>query len=367
MIIGIDAHREHGGILRGPSVYARLIRRYLTRELIRRGHRVILFSRVPLSDGEGATTVVVSPSHPWLVWFPAVLVRQSVDHLFIPASDFPFGSRVPFTVLVHDLGYETHPALYARGERLQLLLRMRRSMRHAARLIVPSHATFEVLTRLFPSYRDKTFVVPHGVEYNHFAAPNYTIASEAQVVSRIPSGRPLIAVLGVVDAKKNSLAILKAFARFKAMTNSQAILLFMGWRGFGAGVVEKEARLPFLKDSVLFTPAIGYDELPLVYRKLSLLVYTTLVEGFGLPILEAFAAGTPVLTSNRNPHQEVAGNAASCVDPANIDAIAGSIARILADDDYRARLVSAGRVRARDYTWETSARRTASVLTNEPL
>jgi len=112
---------------------------------------------------------------------------------------------------------------------------------------------------------------------------------------------------------------------------------------------------------VVFTGYVSQEKLPCLYRNADLFVFPSLYEGFGLPVLEAMACGTPVITSNTSSLPEVAGDAAVLVDPYSVEDIADAMERVLTDPDLRTELSRKGKERAKQFTWEKCARETLKV------
>lgn len=119
-----------------------------------------------------------------------------------------------------------------------------------------------------------------------------------------------------------------------------------------------------MQDRIKFIFDARQEELPLIYNLADLFVYPSVYEGFGLPVLEAMACGTAVITSNVSSLPEVAGDAAVLVDPMDSSAIAGAISKVLSDKQYKAVLSQKGIERAKQFTWERCARETLEVYSS---
>ena len=162
----------------------------------------------------------------------------------------------------------------------------------------------------------------------------------------------LVLSVGAIQKRKNIARLVEAFR----VLDSSWKLVLAGSAGFGAD--EILARLP---DRVLVTGYISEKELALWYARASIFAFPSLDEGFGMPILEAMAAGVPVLTSNRSALPEVAGRAALLVDPQDTDALGEELRRLAGDEDLRRDLSQRGIVRARDFSWEKAVEQTWNV------
>jgi glycosyltransferase involved in cell wall biosynthesis len=137
--------------------------------------------------------------------------------------------------------------------------------------------------------------------------------------------------------------------------------VIVGQAGWKYGEVLEEARRPDLADRVLLRGYVAESELPALYNHATALVYPSLYEGFGLPVIEAMACGTPVLTSNGSSLSEVAGGAALLVDPLREDALADGLTRLAGDAALRSDLRARGLARAASFSWERTARETIEV------
>jgi glycosyltransferase involved in cell wall biosynthesis len=203
-----------------------------------------------------------------------------------------------------------------------------------------------------PAPADRVRVIPEGVD------PGFgrIVPSEA-AAARARLGLPpaYLLFVGQIAARKNPVRVLEAVARLPA--GSPPLVLAGGSKGAAADVKEAHARLG-LGDRARFLGHVAEGDLPALYSGARALVFPSLDEGFGLPVLEAFACGTPVLASTAGALPETAGGAALLVDPLSVDAIEEGIRRLLADGELRADLVARGRARAAALSWEETARRT---------
>jgi glycosyltransferase involved in cell wall biosynthesis len=173
---------------------------------------------------------------------------------------------------------------------------------------------------------------------------------------------PFILAVGTLQPRKNYVRLIRAFSNFKLQTSnfktqtSKLKLVLAGGKGWLYDSIFAEVERLKLQGRVLFPGFVDDADLPALYSAARLLAYPSTYEGFGLPMLEAMACGTPVVTSNVSCLPEVAGNAALCVPPTDVDALAGALETALNDEAVRADLVAKGFARAREFTWERAAR-----------
>jgi glycosyltransferase involved in cell wall biosynthesis len=250
-------------------------------------------------------------------------------------------SRAPLVATVHDLAFLEYPRHY--GWRTLAVLRRGMALaRREARLVMcPSRTTIEACRAAgFDPARLR--LVPWGVA----AAPVDGAAVDA-LRARYGLDRPYVLFVGTVEPRKNLPRVLEAF---RGLGRDDVLLVLAGPRGWKEDVADAA-----VDGGVRWLGAVARGDLGGLYTGAAAFVYPSLLEGFGLPVLEAMAHGTPVVTSAGTATAEVAGDAALLVDPLDTDAIAEGVDRVLRDPELSERLRSRGRIRAGGFTWERSA------------
>jgi alpha-1,3-rhamnosyl/mannosyltransferase len=172
---------------------------------------------------------------------------------------------------------------------------------------------------------------------------------------------PFILFVGNLEVKKNLPRLIEAYHRLRSAGGLKHSLVVVGQplpKGPAAGILPDQIGPG---TGVHFPGYITDADLPMVYRAADLVAYPSIYEGFGMPVLEGMAAGTPVLTSSVSSLPEVAGGAGLLVDPFDADVIAAGLRRGLTDSNWRAKAVAAGRNRAQELSWERNARQTSDV------
>jgi glycosyltransferase involved in cell wall biosynthesis len=218
-------------------------------------------------------------------------------------------------------------------------------------IICPSEATKRATVRLFGVEPERCRVIPHGVE-TEFALPA-SPSVKADVRARYALPQHYLLQLGTVQPRKNYVTSLRALARIP--TAERMPLIVAGAFGWKYDAVVDAVRELDLRDWVRFVGYAGMPDLPALYQMAHAVLFPSLDEGFGLPLLEAFAAGTPVVASNAGAIPEVAGDAALLSAPEDAQALAENLLRLLTERRLRERQVAAGRARAALYTWSASA------------
>ena len=295
-----------------------------------------------------------------LALIPAALRRMRVDifhgmdHVGIPFV----GSTGKCVVTVHDVIPLILPRTFTPRHRAIVRMALAHVRRKADLIIVPSHTVERDVVERLGVREDRVAVVSHGCEPRFQPARDGT--AHRDVAARYGLPPRYVLAVGTLEPRKNLTTLLRAFARLRdtAAGNSPPGLVLAGARGWLDDPIYQTVRSLRLEDDVCFPGFIDDDDLPAVYRGAELVVFPSLYEGFGLPLLEAMACGVPVVTSNTSAMPEVAGGAALLVDPLDVDEMAVTIARVLRDEPLRERLRREGIARARQFTWETAARRT---------
>jgi glycosyltransferase involved in cell wall biosynthesis len=275
------------------------------------------------------------------VAFPRLLRRlrprlTHFQHVIAPRSPRPA------VVTIHDLSFERDSKLMGARDRFFFRTMVPWSVRRAARVLAVSERTKHDLVERYRLNENKIVVIPNGVD------PVFTPEGPGK------DGAPYLLFVGALQPRKDPLTAIEALA----LTGTEFRLILAGPdKGAGGEARRAVARLG-LNGRVEFAGHVDKPELAALYRSALCLVFPSRYEGFGLPIVEAMASGTPVVTTAAGAVPEVAGDAAILVEPGNPVALAGGIERALAD---RERLVRAGLERAARFSWEESARRTLGV------
>jgi glycosyltransferase involved in cell wall biosynthesis len=291
----------------------------------------------------------------------AEMLLQPPDVLFIPAHVLPFWSPHRAVVTIHDLGYLHYPEAHPPAQQFYLRLSTFWNARRATHIVAVSEATKRDIVRYCGVPDSKISVVYHGVSERF--RPVHEPRHLQQILDRYGVPSPYLLYVGTIQPRKNLVRLIEAFARFVARQSAAApSLVIAGKRGWMTEAIERRAKDLGIADRVHFTGYVADPDLPALVGGALAYLLPSLYEGFGLPVLEAQACGTPVLASAVSSLPEVAGDAALLVDPLDIDAIAAGIELLVEDAALRARLRERGLQRVSGWTWERTARATLAVL-----
>jgi glycosyltransferase involved in cell wall biosynthesis len=295
-----------------------------------------------------------------IVWMQTgvnrLLANDGVELFWGPRHLLPFRAQgLRNVATLHDFIHRYYPEEQAWPNRLANRLLIARSATRADVVVTPSASLAAEAAHFLAVDRARVRVVPWGVDSEVFhKRPDEDVAT---LLGSLGIEMPYLLCLEIYNLRKNFRAVLEAVARLPNATRRSLTIVGLGRRRKSAyGVdVEDSAKALGLAAQMRLPGDFSQRDLAALYSGAAALVYPSLYEGFGLPVLEAMACGCPVVTSNRSSLPEVAGDAALLVDPESPDQLADAIARLAGDTAERARLVAAGRQRARLLTWELTA------------
>jgi glycosyltransferase involved in cell wall biosynthesis len=284
-----------------------------------------------------------------ILWEQTVLpmeaARYRLDVLFNPGFTAPVLAPCPSVTVFHDLQHKRHPEYFRWFDLPFWNFLLWAAAHRSRRLIAVSEATATDLTRSYDVPPSRIRVVLHGVGEEFFALDR-------------THREPFVLCVSTLHPHKNLERLIRAYARHKREWR----LVIAGMRGFFANELEALIAELKLEDSVQLTGWIPREELLGLYARARAFIYPSTFEGFGMPVLEAMAAGIPVACSNIPPLVEVAGETTLFFNPLDEQAISEALDRIADDVDLRAKLAQAGPARARTFTWERAARQTLAAL-----
>jgi glycosyltransferase involved in cell wall biosynthesis len=283
--------------------------------------------------------------------FPGIDLFHATDHL-LPRLH---GIKTVFTL--HDLIYCVHPETHKPLNRWFLTLMMPRFLRMADAVIAISENTRQDAVRFYHLEEDKIHVVYEGVNPSFRPAPAGAIAEIRRLYS-LPDR--FILYLGTIEPRKNLITLLEAY-RHLLRGDSELRLVIAGKKGWLYTGFFERMREWGLEEQVLFPGFIPEADLPALYSAADLFVFPSLYEGFGLPILEAMACGTAVVSSNTSSLPEIVGDAALTVDPQDTGAWVTALTEVLGNEQLREELRTKGLQQARKFSWEKTARETLEV------
>lgn len=323
-----------------------------------------LFDRKPSPQfifGPNVTPVVLCPQarHPilWRIFFEIsvtwALRRYKIDLFLSPDGWMSLRTKVPTLTVIHDLNFE-HSSDYLRPSHQRYMTRFfPRFARKATRIATVSEFSKQDIVETYGVDSKKIDVVYDGA--HSFYRP-CNDDEKKLIRQKYTDGKPFFIYVGTISRRKNLTNILLAFDKFKdAHRDSQQQLLVVGSRYWWQDELASAYDNMRHQSDVRFVGHAESNVLAQLMGASTALVYASLFEGFGIPIIEAFCAETAVITSDVTSMPEVAGDAALLVDPLSVDAIADAMSRIEGDEALRTSLIEKGRARKELFSWDRTA------------
>ncbi|HET9017478.1 MAG TPA: glycosyltransferase family 1 protein [Thermomicrobiaceae bacterium] len=259
--------------------------------------------------------------------------------------------RAPAVVTIHDLSYLVTPQFAYPNLRRYLATAVPRGLRGSTGIVAVSRATAEDLTRFYDVDPARVTVIPEGVD-PAFRAPADEVV--VTVLDTLGIRRPYFLIVGTIEPRKNHLGVLTAFEQL-ARAHADVSLVIVGRPGWMSSEIMAAIDSAASRLSVHHLGGIDDEQLAALYAGSVALVYPSWYEGFGLPVVEAMACGTAVITSDRGSLAEVAGDDAVTVDPSSPESIAAAMESVLDDSAFRQGLIARGIERAATFNWDAAA------------
>lgn len=370
MIIGIDASRAFAKEPTGTEQYSTNLINAMLRIPTR--HEFVLYLRGDRIEKDSSLHKLSLPNTrlhlvSWpLIWTQGGLAWETwiapPDVLFIPAHTLPVigNPRVRTVVTVHDLGVEWLPQYHQFPQKHYMMWSTDFAIRHATRVIAVSEATRKDIIKRYKRRSKGIYVVHEGVDHTLFRPVSRR--QYEPILARYGISQPYFLFVGTIQPRKNLVRLIEAYSMLLKRPGLAGMsLVLAGKPGWLNEDIYAAPRKLGIEHRVQFLGHVEPTDLPALYSGAAALVFPSLFEGFGLPILEAFACGCPVITSNVSSMPEVAGNAALLVNPLSTEEIAGAMTRVV-EANTRAMLTEWGKKRAAVFTWERAAKQTLAVL-----
>lgn len=372
MRIGIDARNDRTGV--GRYTFS------LVRELaqIDRENEYVVFlrrERLATWTPPAPNFRTVEANIPWFtvreqLQLPRLVAGERLDLVHYPHVTVPLASGTPFVVTIHDLNYLEGAAIFGEGADRSLARRaMLRAgyrlelekVRRARRLIAVSEHTRDNVLRTMR-------ISPSRVAVTYEAADALgAVPPERGILERHSLDVPFFLYVGAAYPYKNLPRLIEAFRVFLDRVPGEFRLVLAGDHEQFAGSLEQRAAAVGLSDRVVFPGTVSDAELAALYEAALGYAFVSLSEGFGLPGLEAMAAGVPVVAARAGSLPEIYREAARYCDPLDVESIASALAAVASDAELRTQLSAAGRARAGEFSWRRTAEQTLAVYRNALL
>lgn len=302
----------------------------------------------------------MDPRQSWVV--PAELARSRPNLFHYPHFDLPVTVTGRVVATIYDLKYIVQPEFFPRvagPKRLVMLALMAFTVRRADRVITISESTRQDMIARLGAKPEKVVAIPLGVDEVYFRPVDPDLIQA--VLQKYHLERPFVLFVSERRPHKNLPGVLRAFAAFQAQMNQPYHLVIAGKRYADYDEPEQWAQRVNLGKNVHFLDYVPDADLPALYHAAEAHIQLSYYEGFGLSVLEAMAAGTPVVAANATSLPEVAGQAGLLVPPDDERQVAQALRQVVAGGSLRQECITRGLERARAFTWEACARKTLNL------
>lgn len=360
--IGIDVHSLGGRQGGNETYYAELVRGLVA---LPNPHDLILYytnaaARQRVAGSGHISLAQLRPRHPLLRIPLSLPWRSRADGLdiFHAQHVIPPFLRCKTVTTIPDIAYEHFPQAFPQFQRVWMKQLIRRSARKADHIITVSEYSKRDIVRTYRVPEEKITVTYEGAGEEF--RPHDRQRAQEDLARKYGIEAPFILYLGRLQGRKNLARVVEAYARVRHAGLPHKLVLAGKRDSLFAPVLSRIRELN-LESDVSLPGYVHGSDVPLFYSAAEVFVYSSLFEGFGLPVIEAMACGVPVITSQGSSLQEVAGEAALLVDPLSVDSITNALLQALQDDQLRFRLRQAGLERSKFFNFEKIAQQTLAV------
>jgi len=296
--------------------------------------------------------------------FAGHIWKDKPQVLWMPMHNVPLLRRrgLRTVVTIHDLAFKYFPETFTKKDLFKINLLTKMAIMNADRIITVSQSTKRDILKFYPRVKEKDIsVVYHGFDRTVFEKER-DLKREEEIKNKYKIDSPYICYIGAIQPRKNLERLVEAFDILKSESDQKLKLVLVGERAWlSEGLFRKISRSRW-KEEIICPGRLDFEEVGHILRGAHNFVFPSLYEGFGIPILEAFASGIPVICSKNSSLPEVAGEAALYFDGADPRDLADKIKKLLADDNLRQDMIKKGRLQAEKFSWEKCAKETLDVL-----
>jgi len=363
----IDASSANKERRTGVENYAREVIEAMKKQALREGEKVLLYSPTALDETlgtlpEGWSSAVLDwpLGRGWMAgrvrW---ELMRKKPSVLFVPAQAIPHAPKgVQIVTTIHDVAFARQPDLYEPSVRKRLQKVTRRAVRRAHTILVPSQATASDLLELYKVSQERIVVTPLAPSIRQSAT------DPAKTLQHYRLGTKYFLTVGRLEKKKNISTLIKGFELFKSRrgVGDPYELILVGEPGFGYEELKKYLDFSPQKNLIRSLGYVPDEQVAHLMSQATAYAFPSWYEGFGIPNLEAMAAGTALLASDIPAHTEVVGDAGLLVPPTDAEQWAQAMENIVRDPSVRQTLIDNGSERVKTFSWQITAQKTWEVL-----
>ena len=301
----------------------------------------------------------------WLTTLPKILYQNNptlfhaLDNVSIP----PFHKPCPFVLTLHDIIPITHPEFCRYRDAIAAQLLIRHAVRKADAIVTDSIYSLHQIIERFPETQSRLHSIYPGIDRDRFkpACNRNTLSQKIAGRHSLYSPHYLLCV-ATLNPRRNLVRLIRAFSSYIHECGDRDVcLVIAGCRGWKDSDVFEMVKEKQLGERIHFLQSVTDEEVVELYRSSVAVVNVSLLEGFGLPVLEAMSCGTPVICSSTTSLGEIAGDAALLVDPLDESSIAEALSVVISQETIRTELIQKGLMRASDFHWDRTSEELYSI------
>lgn len=302
-----------------------------------------------------------------LIWdyikLPVAIEKHKIDICLFPKNVVPFNVKCKSIVVILDLLHILNPKVYKWSDSLYMKLFIPISTKKADAIVTISESTKADLIKVTGADRNKIQVIHLAPDKKYKIFKNQE-DRKGKILNKYNLKTPYILYVGSLSPRKNIPRLIQAYDKLKIEKNIPHSLVLAGGKTWKGKDIHQSIKQSLYQNDIILSGFISDDELPYLYNMADLLVYPSLYEGFGLPILEAQACGCPIVCSYSSSLKEVGRDSVHKVDPYSVEAIKNGIYKVISHHDYRNLLITKGFKNLKRFSWEKTANEILSLLNN---
>lgn len=291
--------------------------------------------------------------------------KDKVDILWMPMHNIPLVRRknLKTIVTIHDLAFKQFPKTFPKKDLFHLNLLTDLAIKKADKIIAVSQSTKNDILKFYPRIKeDKIRVVYHGFDGDLYQKEfNIEFANKILRSYKLKPKKYLLYV-GAIQPRKNLITLIRAFEIFKKENKNNIKLVIAGGKAWSWEETIATVENSSVRDSIILTGRISFDDLSILQQNASVFVFPSLYEGFGIPVLEAFAASTPVICARNSSLEEVGADAVEYFESLNTQELSQKITKVLNNFSLQAKMIAKGRIQLDKFSWEKCAKETLEFI-----
>ena len=309
--------------------------------------------------------IITKPlSHLWTqTVFAYNLAKDKPDVLWMPMHNVPIIRRkkMKTVVTIHDLAFKYFPETFTKKDLFKINLLTRLAVTLADKIITISESSKKDILKFYPRVKEENIkVIYHGFDPDVFAGER-NAEKELEIKNKYGIAGPYLLYIGAIQPRKNLEVLIEAFDKIKG-NNADLQLVLVGEKAWLSDGVFKKIAASRYKNDILCPGRVDFETLGHLLRGAEIFVFPSLYEGFGIPVLEAFAARVPVVCADNSSLPEVGGDAAVYFSGQNSEDLAEKIRKLVADENLRKTCVEKGLERIKKFSWEKCSQETLEYL-----